>query len=306
MARSYSISDPRMVQFSSAYVLLYTDHQTDLAAFDPDFNAVFLAGWNTAIAASIAVPTEESRNDLQAGLTDKVLDVMRRSRLKYHEVAYFVRKAFPTDTAVQGLFGLNDYDRAATDQAVMRLFLERMWDTAENHHKAVLLTVGYTQARIDAIAALRDELGQHDSQQDHFSLTSPEDTDARITIHNTTWSFAQKVNAAAKVVYAENIVLYNLFLFPRRTEQPELFNVTGTVSQTGTGNVLADVSVSIPSLGLTTTTDEDGNYGFAGIGIGTHTVIFGLPGHEPVSLPLNVVDPTTPTVLNAMLAPLAP
>ena len=301
MSRSYNLSDPKMIQFSSAYRLVFVDHQAEFTTFDPDFATPFETDWNTAISASVAVPTEESRNDLQADMTAKVNDTMRLSRLKYHEVAYFVRKAFPTNTDIQGLFGLNDYDKAATDQAVMRPFLHRMWNTAVNVHKAPLLAAGYTQLKIDAIATLRDELGTSDSQQDHFSMTSPEDTEARINTHNATWNFAQQVNAAAKVIYAENPVLYNLFLFPRRTENPTVFNVLGTVSEMGSGNILADVAVSIAALGFTTTTDEDGNYGFASVGAGMHMVTFELAGYQSQTIPLTVVDPSTPTVFNVQL-----
>jgi len=293
--RTFNLSDAKMIQFSGAYRLVFLSHQGSFSGFDADFASPYGSAWESAINDSIAAPTEESRNDIQAGFTSDVQDAMKKCRNKYHEAAYFVRKAFPNNPSVQGLFGLNDYDTAAQSQATMRLFMDRLWDTAENVHKAPLLTAGYTQAKIDEMATLRDGLGLADNTQDHFSMMSPAATEKRIKTHNNCWSYAQRVNAAAKVIFIDDLVLYNLFLFPRRTEQPDLFNVIGTASEIGTGNLLEGVAVSIASLGLTTTTDEDGNYGFAGIAAGSYPISFSKAGYMPFNTVLNVVDPNTPT-----------
>jgi len=68
--------------------------------------------------------------------------------------------------------------------------------------------------------------------------------------------------------------------------------------------LVAGATVRIAQLDITTTTDADGNFGFANIPVGPYTLQVSAPGHGEANIPFSVMDPTTPTVLNVVLNPM--
>jgi TonB-dependent receptor len=77
---------------------------------------------------------------------------------------------------------------------------------------------------------------------------------------------------------------------------PELFAaestgtgaISGTVSNTATGNLLEGAVVELPQLGLTTLTDNTGRYVFSDIPAGTHPIVATYTGLDPMKLTVEV------------------
>ena len=61
----------------------------------------------------------------------------------------------------------------------------------------------------------------------------------------------------------------------------ETATVTGSVSNTATGNLLEGAKIEIPTLGLSTLTDNTGSYALAGVPAGTHEVVVSYIGLDP-------------------------
>jgi len=303
--RLYNLADHRMITFSDTYRGHFIDHQTAFTDLDPDFGlASFLPGWDAAILAALAVPTAETRDDLLQDRTQVVTETVVNIRRHVKKIKYFAQKAFATKPHLYGALGFDDYGDAYDNQARLKLFLTTMHKLADGDLKAPLLAQNCTQAQIDQILTLRDALRTTDFDQNVFRNNETVDTDARVGILNNAWSFVTKVRNAAEVVFDDDPVLLNLFLLPRRTERQEMFNVLGNISQAGSGNVLADVAVEVLGTGISTTTDEDGNFGLAEMAAGGYTLRLTRAGHHVMDVPFMITDPTTPTVVNAVMTPM--
>lgn len=302
--RNYNLSDPDMTTFSDTYRGHFTAHQPEFAALDSDLgDPTFLPDWEAAILASLAVPTAETRDDLLQDRTQGVQDTVKAIRLHVKTIKYFAQKAFVNDPALYDALGFDDYADAYDNQQKLKHFLTNMHTLANGDLNAALLAQNCPQALIDNTLTLRDALLTTDQAQNTFRDTETVDTNARVLTHNHTWSFAQKVRSAAEVIYDDNPVLFNLFLFPRRTENQEVFNVVGTVSHSVTGDVLPAVAIEVLGMGISTLTDQDGSFGLALMSAGDHTLRLTLAGHETLDVSFTIVDPTTPTVVNAVMTP---
>lgn len=301
--RRYNMSDPRMFEFSGTYRLIFLDDMAEFVAFDPDFDSPFEVDWRLSLIASMEVDTDELRTDIQEGLTDRVLADMAAGRVLYHEVKYFALKAFGSDRSSLHRFGLDNYGDVGTDQIKMAMLLKDMHKAATD---AVLgpqiLAAGLTPAKVTALNSLYESLNTANFTQEHFIAKSPEATNERVIKYNSTWAFAEKVNAASKVLYINNVVKRNLYTFPATGNTADDFNVTGNVNDSVTGNPIAGAKVKLVELDIQVLTDESGNYGIEGVPAGGYTVEMVANGYTLLSQALTVPASGVVT-LNGSLTP---
>src|SRR5215212_5487180 len=64
--------------------------------------------------------------------------------------------------------------------------------------------------------------------------------------------------------------------------------VSGSVSNTATGNLLEGARLELPQLGLTALTDETGRFVFSNVPVGTHDVVASYIGLDPVRAQVTV------------------
>lgn len=308
--RNYNLSDAGMLTFAPLHRSLFITYQADFAAFDSDFASPdFETDWQAAIDASLNVGTAETRDDQLGIHTADVEAAMKAIALKVKEVKYFANKAFPPAASEQNRkvldkFGFDDYQEVYGSQEGLRIFMKNLFKVA-TEHAAALAAVGFTPAQLAAINTVTDNFLTLDVIQDAFKALSPIDTNARVVTHNTTWGFSTRVRDAVEVMYADNPLLYNLFLLPRRTEDQSIYNVVGNVSAMGTGMPVVGASVLIVELGITTMTDEDGNFGLAQVAPGSYTLRVSAPGSMQADIPFTREQTKAPTVVNATLSPMA-
>jgi hypothetical protein len=307
--RQYNLSDAAMLTFASMHRHLFITYQADFTAFDSDFASPdFETDWQAAIDASLMVGTAETRDDQLGIHTAHVNTAMKAITLKVKEVKYFANKAFPPSASEQNRrvfdkFGFDDYQEVYGSQEGMRVFMKSMFKAA-NQHAAALAAKGFTPTMLAEINTLTDTFIALDATQDSFNTLSPIDTNARVVTHNTTWGFSQRVREAAEVIYAENPLLYNIFLFPRRTENPSVYSVVGNVSSMGVP--VAGATVQIVELNMTTTTDQDGNFGLAQVAPGNYNLKVSAAGFALIQIPFTREQTKQPTVVNASLPPSTP
>ena len=158
-------------------------------------------------------------------------------------------------------------------------------------NNVLLLAAGCTAARINEVFELKEKLSSDDSEQNIFKTAEPVATKGRVTQYNATFEFDQKVNRASKVVFYNMPEALNLFLFPRHSEPADVFNVLGTVSDSASAPISAvqvRIYVSAASPIVTTTSDSNGEYGFAAILPGNYTLEFTKGGYTTQTLPVTV------------------
>jgi hypothetical protein len=81
--------------------------------------------------------------------------------------------------------------------------------------------------------------------------------------------------------------------------------ISGHVSEAGTGTALAGATVSL-NTGPTTTTDASGNYVLGGLAAGTYTVTASASGHNPASVNATVSTGVSALVTNLVLSVSSP
>ena len=299
--KKYNMSDAVMFQRSRTIRQHLIDNLPDFQVLDPDFNAVFIADWLAAIEDSENWENAETRLDRQGQETAEVLEAMQNARQHYILVKYFVLKAYANKPKVLEKFGLDDYDDAAYNQALMVPFLANLHkQCTDPAHSADLSAVNLTAAHVGNLLNLKNILSTEDTQQNVFIANTQLATQDREKQHNATFSFWQKTNAASKVVYINDPVKLNLFLYPRRNETA--LSIEGTVTNTSGGGLLQGVAVSVQGQSITVLTDENGDYGIAGLAAGSYTLVFTLAGFIEQTIPVTI-GLSSSNVVNVALQP---
>jgi len=299
--KNYTMADAVMFQKSRTKRQLFLNLLAEFIALDPDFDAPFAADWLASIAASEGWETHETRQDQQGQETAEVMEVMKQARDKYTQVIYFVEKAYRNKPNIVNKFGANDYGEAATDQAKMVTFLTNLHEKCTDvAFAADLATANLTAPMIAEILTIRDNLNTEDTEQNTFIESTTLATQARHAQFNDTFDYWQKVNAASKVVFRNDPVKLNLFLFPRRSE-PQL-SLEGTVTNATGGALLEGVAVTVEGTGVTVLTDENGDYAIAGLPAGDYVLQFVLSGFVSQTVPVTVAAGENTVVNIAMVA----
>ena len=304
MTRNYNSADTDMFSTGRTHRGHFITYKPSFIAFDPDFNDPFETNWLLSIEASEGYETAETRDDQLQQETQEVTETMANCGQSYIGMKYFIEKAFAAKPAIRQKFGLDDYDEAAQSQSKMATFMLNLHtQSMVPAHNALLLTAGCLQTRIDEVLMLKNKLSTEDSEQNIFKTAEPVATQGRVTQYNSTFEFDQKVNRASKVIFYNMPVELNLFLFPRHSEPAEVFNVAGTVTDSGSAPISAvqvRIYISAASPIATTTTDTNGEYGFAAIPAGNYTLEFTKGGFTTQTLPVTVAASGQVTV-NATL-----
>jgi hypothetical protein len=272
--RNYNMKDSVMCQQSRVKRQHFINNQADFIDFDPDFSLTFQDDWLLSIETAEGIQTDETRDDVLQQETEDVLLAMKNGRKKIVEVEYFAKKAFPNKLSKLDEFGFGTVSTLGNTQADMVTFLTNLYNLTNGKYNAEFLAVNYLQPKIDEILAIKNVLADENTEQDTFADTSSQDTAARVGTLNNAFSYWQRVNAASKSIYYDNPILLNLFLFPRGTESDVDINIQGTVRNSVTNEVMSNVAVSIPSLGVTVNTDSNGQYVIGGIEPGTYDMSF--------------------------------
>jgi hypothetical protein len=307
MNRNFNSPDATMFSTGRTHRGHFGTYKAQFIAFSALFDDPFEADWLTSIEASEAYETAETRDDQLQQETEDVLQAMRNARICYTGMKFFIEEAFADKPKIRQKFGLDNYDEAAQSQSKMAAFLANLHQQSSEPANMVLLAgAGCTPVRIAEILTIKNALSTEDTEQNMFSDNEAVATKARITQFNATYAFDQKVNRASKAIFYNDPEILNLFMFPRHSEPVESFNVLGAVTDSVTLAVLSGVSVSItpvssePSVIATTTTDFNGEYGFAAIAEGNYTLEFSKAGYVTQTIAITV-PPSGQLTQNAVL-----
>ncbi|MES2621678.1 MAG: carboxypeptidase-like regulatory domain-containing protein [Bacteroidota bacterium] len=301
--RDYNMPDADMFQGSRTKRQHFIDHKADFVGLDVDFDDPQADDWLDSIEASEGTDTAETRDDEGQQETAEVNEVMVLARKKHAQMKYFIVKAYGNKPDIMNKFGLDDYDRAGQSQKLMKTHLKNLHKQSNSAaYKPALLAANCTQLKIDEIETISNNLSDEDTEQNAFFENEAVATKARVTQYNTTFGFWHKVNAASKTIFYDSPELLNLFLFPRNTEPAESFNVLGKATTGVAATAVVGATVQIESLSLTTTTDSNGDYGFAAVPAGTYDVKFSKAGFVDLIVSVTVAASGSITANGLMVA----
>lgn len=298
------LSDDAMLEASETMFDLFNADKAAFTALDSNLNDAFSEAWMVAIDAARDFPTDESMADDISELTDVVSTKWDICKAHFQAAKYFIEKAFPGNTARQNKYGFDDYLKMSTSQKNVITFMDAYHDQAQADH-VVLIAAGFTQVKIDEIAAITEDFRTANRAQELAKKDRIEQTQIRIGLMNDVWKMDQRVNRASKNVYVNNYAKLQQFLLPApgSNEAGGNLSLTGTVTHSVTGAPLAGITVELPALALSTVTDDNGNYGFvAGAPAGATPITANGAGFTAFSGTVTLVTNSTVT-LNVSLVP---
>ena len=299
--RNYNMPDAEMLELSSAMREAFIEDKADFIERNPKFDDPYAEQWEEKITAAEGFPTDEQVDDILQQKTVAVEKVMTRCRNKFQDSKEFIEDAFPDKQVVWNEFGFDDYDKARQDQAQFIQFMNRFYKVAVKY-KEQLIGANYTQEKIDEIKTLAEELKETNTEQEAYKKNIPVQTRDRVLVHNACYKITSEVGRSGKLIYRDDFAKYQRYLLTPSDESSEAFSIIGTVTDSGTGEALAGVTVSIQALGINTITGSDGRYGFGALEDGAYEVHAHKEGYQPATVNADVAG-DEPTVADiAMVA----
>lgn len=205
------------------------------------FSPTYLQDFETAINKALSFVDDETVQDEQTILTQKVEDLMTACRKAYKLLKYFVEKTYADSKGMQNKFGLDDYGKIARSQARMIVFMKKI-HTIATQYSSDLLAQGYTQPAIDELNDLHESLQQANIEQDRFKGQRMETTQERHEYFETLLQFVSDTCKMGKLLYEDdNTAKYKQYVMYKTTPKKEENLDDGTTddsSGTDDGNLV--------------------------------------------------------------------
>lgn len=292
--RLYSgISDTKMFHSAQTIHDLLEDDLADFAAKDASFGPAFMANFQTEINNCTSTESDESYMDGVQGLTENMNEAWQACREYFQDMKYYIEKAFPNKPTIHHDFGYDNYREMSRLQDKVVPFMEHLESTAADH-EAALIAAGMTAAQIGQIPLLKEAFRTADRAQEKALKDRQDITRLRIEQYNKLWAILQQVNKLSKAVYRGIYSKLQRYLLPApAANERESLSLTGTVTDASNNEPIADAVVELPALSLSTTTDENGKYGFTQeIPAGATPLRVSASGFIDAELTVTIVDGT--------------
>ncbi len=309
VARLYKVADAYIIQYAKTLRGFFMADQAAFVARDPSFDTPYETNWLNAINAAEAQDDNETMNDRLTQHTADVEAEMELCRITFQDAKPFIKKAFPDRPAVWNEFGFDDYDAVRKSQPLM-LELMGKFHRAATSQAPTLIAANFTQAMIDAIETRRVALNTANDRQEHFKGMMQSATEQRIRVLNRMYGYCTTVCETGKLVMRNSYAGYQRYLLPASEEPAGGLALMGkTTSRSASGELVLEqgVSVTVQELGLSTTSDSNGIFGFGPLPAGTYTLLFSKAGFLDQTIPSVALTGAESTVtVNATMVPNTP
>ena len=201
--RRFNGTDAFLIESANTFQAMFVKDIAEFSMFDTKLNLAYATEFKAAIYTSLSFGTDETLGDVMAGYTKRVLETMKKCQLKYAQMKYFAEKAFPNKKPAQDEFGTRYYRTARNKQDAMIVFMTALSTVAEKY-KVQIFAEGATQAQIDEILLLRDELLATNNEQEVFIRARGTVTFDRISGLNNLYGYIETICQAAQIVNPDN------------------------------------------------------------------------------------------------------
>ncbi|MBI1286298.1 MAG: hypothetical protein GC178_01855 [Flavobacteriales bacterium] len=257
--RAYGMADDDMLERSELFYDALNAEQADFVARFPWMDAVWLTAFQNDINDADAFPTDDSVVlDIKV-LTADVGSAMRQGYAALQTLGLYAKLAWPKDVARQRVFGQDGWEEAYNNTLKLQEALELAHAKADGaSYKPDLLAKGYTQAEIDMLETLSDEIKLKNRLQEAAKSGRSVSSHDRIALLNVVWGHMQTINTCAAVVWAndaERLKQYQLYpsqgggatvttvnIRVQRTDGTPIENVTITLTNTALDLKVTDVA----------------------------------------------------------------
>jgi len=189
-------------------------------------DAAWLAAFLTAINAADDEPSDGEILTAQRLSTMTVEQVMTLGRKRGASLFRYAKRGYPDNPMAKDMFGYPKFRKNRYNQMGLKEALELSYTLANDPvHSAVLIPKGFTQARIDKLHTISENLETNNNTQEVKKTTRPVTTQERRIKMNTVWDYRVEVADASKEVYEDDYAKQHQYLL-----YPEHGNDTGSTA----------------------------------------------------------------------------
>ena len=219
IVREYHCSDPDLLQAAEVIAVTLPD---DIALFTA-FYTTFTTTYPDDIVASIdiakAVPSYLVVVQQQAERTEFLNTAQQNCTKSYHDIVYFIEKAYENDPAKQKEMGMHNYSKAVKRQSKFISFMEEFVKSVMDN-KADLIHVGCKMEMLEDASKNAADLRAADTVQKKFKNTRGALTTTRILKNNQLFGLLKPVETCARNIFADDPVRLAKYILPH-TEPPK-------------------------------------------------------------------------------------
>lgn len=212
--RQFKVPEATLLEYAEVVAEMFAIDAADFIAFDSTFTVEYGISIKNAVGAVTALKSDQVIIDQMAELTQNVLDAMSTCNTDYKTVAYFVRKAFKNNKAVQNQFGFNDIEKVRKSQPRMVLFMEEHAGTAMEH-KTELVAQGCTETLIDKLLLDAQNLKLANIKQEKFKKERGVITQERVKLLNEVYMLLKPINDVAQIIYSDDAAQLAKYSLPK-------------------------------------------------------------------------------------------
>lgn len=212
--RLFKFSEANLLEHAAVVAEMYPKDSKAFIAFDSTFTPKYGSIIKKAIAKLVSQKSDQVIIDEMAAHTDLVLDAMADCNQSYKTVAYFVRKAFKGNTAVQNQFGFNDIRKVRDSQAKMVLFMEQHANTAKSY-KENLVAEGCQQELIDQLMSKAEKLKNANITQEMFKKERGIITQERTQMLNEVYLLIKPLSEVAQIIFSDDAAHLAKYTLPK-------------------------------------------------------------------------------------------
>lgn len=240
--RKFTGTDDAMLERAEVFHDQLTLELADFTARFPWLDAAWLTAFQNDIDAADAFPKDDSVTlDIKV-LTGDVTAAMQQGYAGLQTLGGYAKLAWPTDMARQRVFGQQNWKKAYSSTLKLQEALELAHTKAENaSYKADLLAKGYTQAEIDMLETLSDEIKLKNRLQEAAKAGRKVSVHDRVSLLNVVWAHMLTINTCASVVWAadaERKGVYNMY--------PSSGGGSGTSTKVTISGRVTDADTTLP------------------------------------------------------------
>jgi hypothetical protein len=210
--RNYNMDDLDMLQLAQVFHDNFLVDESAFTAAFPSLNTPFVTNFQTAIDTADDIPSAAEVDSEIAVITEELNGKLPLGRAALQKLFTYADVAF-NSVAKTNSFGKNRYEKARNSQIRMKELLELAHRQAsETTNKAALIAAGYTEADIDLLESLMDDIDSLNSEQELALSERGTKTEVRVKAMNDVWEFMKKINQASKVVFVDSPAKLDLYL----------------------------------------------------------------------------------------------
>ncbi len=212
--RLFTVSDATLIEHADTVKASLPDDIAEFTSFDTTISAEYPNTIAAAIDAVLALKSDQVIIDEQVEKTQNVNEAMGQCTNAYRTVAFFVRKAFNGNRAVQNQFGLNDIEKVRNNQPRMILFMEELADTVQKY-QADLVAAGCNEAVITSLPQKAEALRTANTEQEKFKKDRGLLTQERVEKLNELYKLLVPISEIAQIIYADDPARLARYMLPK-------------------------------------------------------------------------------------------